>query len=52
MESKRTSAFLVLLLGGASAIVNAMTGDGETAWFEGLLLVGVYALIALAFFTG
>ena len=29
--------------------VNAVAGDGETTWFEGLLLVGVYALLALAF---
>ena len=31
-------------------IVNAIAGDGETTWFEGLLLVGVYVLLALAFF--
>ena len=31
-------------------IVNAVAADGETTWFEGLLLVGVYALLALAFF--
>ena len=30
-------------------IVNAVAADGETTWFEGLLLVGVYALLALAF---
>ena len=29
--------------------VNAVAADGETTWFEGLLLVGVYALLALAF---
>ncbi|RYC29969.1 calcium/proton exchanger [Lichenibacterium minor] len=29
--------------------VNAVASDGETTWFEGLLLVGVYALLALAF---
>jgi Ca2+:H+ antiporter len=31
-------------------IVNAIASDGETTWFEGLLLVGVYLLLALAFF--
>ncbi|MGI3899798.1 MAG: calcium/proton exchanger [Janthinobacterium lividum] len=30
-------------------IVNSVAADGETTWFEGLLLVGVYALLALAF---
>lgn len=31
-------------------IVNSVTADGETTWFEGVLLVGVYALLATAFF--
>jgi Ca2+:H+ antiporter len=31
-------------------VVNAIARDGETNWFEGLLLIGVYALLALAFF--
>lgn len=31
-------------------IVRAIAADGETTWFEGLLLVGVYALFALGFF--
>jgi Ca2+:H+ antiporter len=30
--------------------VNSIAQDGETTWFEGLLLVAVYALLALAFF--
>lgn len=37
-------------IAGTAFIVNAITGDGETTWFEGLLLVGVYVLLALAFF--
>lgn len=37
-------------IAGAAFIVNAIAGDGETTWFEGLLLVGVYVLLALAFF--
>jgi Ca2+:H+ antiporter len=40
-------------IAGTAFIVNSITGDGETTWFEGLLLLGVYILLALAFlFTG
>lgn len=31
-------------------IVNAIAGDGETTWFEGVLLIGVYIVLAVAFF--
>jgi len=31
-------------------IVNAISSDGQTTWFEGVLLIGVYILIATAFF--
>ena len=27
-----------------------IAADGETTWFEGLLLIGVYVLLGLAFF--
>ncbi len=30
-------------------IVNAISTDGETTWFEGVLLMGVYLLLGLAF---
>ncbi len=30
--------------------VRSVAQDGETTWFEGVLLMGVYALLALAFF--
>jgi Ca2+:H+ antiporter len=30
--------------------VSAIVQDGETTWFEGLLLLSVYVLLALAFF--
>jgi Ca2+:H+ antiporter len=30
--------------------VNSIAQDGETTWFEGLLLVAVYALFTLTFF--
>ena len=30
--------------------VNAIAQDGETTWFEGVLLLGVYVLLAMAFY--
>ncbi len=30
--------------------VNAVAGDGETTWFEGVLLLAVYVVLMLAFF--
>ena len=37
-------------IAGTAFIVNAIAADGETTWFEGVLLIGVYLLLALAFF--
>ena len=37
-------------IASAAFIVRAIAADGETTWFEGLLLVGVYVLFALAFY--
>jgi Ca2+:H+ antiporter len=37
-------------IAGTAFIVDAIARDGETTWFEGLLLVGVYVLFGLAFF--
>ena len=37
-------------IAGTAFIVNAIAADGETTWFEGVLLVGVYVLFGLAFF--
>jgi Ca2+:H+ antiporter len=34
----------------ASAPFRVIAADGETTWFEGLLLVGVYLLFALAYY--
>ena len=31
-------------------IVTSVTKDGETTWFEGVLLLAVYLALALAFF--
>ena len=37
-------------IAGTALIVNAIARDGETTWFEGLLLLGVYVLFGLSFF--
>lgn len=37
-------------IAGTTFAVNAVARDSETTWFEGLLLVGVYVLFAIAFF--
>jgi Ca2+:H+ antiporter len=37
-------------IAGSTFIVNAIAADGETTWFEGVLLIGVYVLLGLAFF--
>ncbi len=36
--------------GATALIVHSVAADGETTWFEGLLLVGVYVLLAMAFY--
>ena len=40
----------LLAIAAAAFIVNSIAADGKTMWFEGLLLIGVYVLLALAFF--
>ena len=35
---------------GVAFAVNAIAQDGETTWFEGVLLLAVYALLGLALF--
>jgi Ca2+:H+ antiporter len=40
----------LIAIAGAAFAVNAIAQDGETTWFEGVLLLAVYALFALAFF--
>ncbi len=44
------SALDLFAIVGATFTVGSIAADGETNWFEGLLLVGVYVLFALAFF--
>ena len=40
----------LIAVAGAAFIVNSISQDGETTWFEGVLLLAVYLLFALAFF--
>ena len=40
----------LIAIAAVAFAVNSIAQDGETTWFEGLLLVCVYVLLALAFF--
>ncbi|HZO88863.1 MAG TPA: calcium/proton exchanger [Chthonomonadaceae bacterium] len=40
----------LIAVAGVAFAVNSITQDGETTWFEGVLLLAVYALLALAFY--
>jgi len=40
----------MMAIGGAAFAVNAIAQDGETTWFEGVLLLAVYVLFGMAFF--
>jgi Ca2+:H+ antiporter len=40
----------LIAIGATAFAVNSVSQDGETTWFEGVLLLAVYALLALAFF--
>ena len=37
-------------IAGTVFVVNAIAGDGETTWFEGVMLIGVYAVLGAAYF--
>ena len=50
MDLVFTNPLDLFAIAGTAWIVNAIAGDGETTWFEGLLLIGVYALLGLGFF--
>jgi Ca2+:H+ antiporter len=39
----------LIAIAGVSFVVNAIASDGETTWFEGMLLVAVYVVLGLAF---
>ncbi len=40
----------LIAVAGSAFAVSSIARDGETTWFEGLLLLGVYAVLALAFY--
>jgi Ca2+:H+ antiporter len=40
----------LMAIAGVAFAVNAIAHDGETTWFEGVLLLSVYALLGIAFF--
>jgi Ca2+:H+ antiporter len=40
----------LIAIASVAFVVNAITRDGQVTWFEGVLLVGVYVLLAFAFF--
>jgi Ca2+:H+ antiporter len=40
----------LIAIASVALIVNAITRDGEATWFEGVMLIAVYALLAFAFF--
>ncbi|MEO5930641.1 MAG: calcium/proton exchanger [Candidatus Kapaibacterium sp.] len=45
-----TNPLELIAIAGVAFAVNSIAQDGETTWFEGLLLIAVYALLALAFY--
>ncbi len=40
----------LFVIASAAFVVRAIAADGETTWYEGFLLIGVYVLFALAYF--
>ncbi len=40
----------LIAVAGVTLVVTIISLDGETNWFEGLLLIAVYLLLGLAFF--
>ncbi len=40
----------LIAIAGVAFIVSAIAKDGQTTWFEGVLLIGVYIILAIAFF--
>ena len=40
----------LIAIASVAFVVNAITRDGQATWFEGVLLIGVYVLLAFAFF--
>jgi Ca2+:H+ antiporter len=40
----------LIAIASVALIVNAITRDGEATWFEGVMLLAVYLLLAFAFY--
>jgi Ca2+:H+ antiporter len=40
----------LIAIAGVTFAVNAIAADGETTWFEGVLLLATYLILAMAFF--
>jgi Ca2+:H+ antiporter len=45
-----TNPLDLFAIAGTAFIVNSIAGDGETTWFEGVLLIGVYVVLGIAYF--
>jgi Ca2+:H+ antiporter len=50
MDLVFTNPLELIAVAGVAFAVNAIAEDGETDWFEGVLLLGVWVLLAFAFF--
>ena len=40
----------LIAIAGVTFAVNAIAADGETTWFEGVLLIAVYVVLGMAFY--
>lgn len=40
----------LIAIAAVAFVVNAIAADGETTWFEGVLLLGVYVVLGMAFY--
>jgi Ca2+:H+ antiporter len=45
-----SSPLELIAIAAVAFAVNAIAQDGETTWFEGVLLLSIYALLGLAFY--
>ena len=50
MDLVFSSPLELIAIAGSAFAVNSIALDGETNWFEGVMLIAVYILLALAFF--
>ena len=45
-----SSPLELIAIGAVVFAINAIAHDGETTWFEGVLLLAIYALFGLSFY--